>query len=399
MKKRGYEIMSINILDAMKLDTFKNFKLIAGHGGLENRVNSVGILDYEFLTEVEEQIYKGQFLKEQFVISSLLFAKDNPERIFTAVKNLIADGVSGLAIKNIYYHNLPQNILDLANSNSFPIFIFDNNVFFEDIITEVMDRVRRTENYELMEKKILSILNENINSSTIRELSLEINSNFKENYFVIYLKEIKYLSNERLLSLLNRMKFYRNIKNDASVLKYKNGIMIITSYDKFDNNDIKDMALEFISHTSLNIKDYFIGISNFHTNLEEMNKGMNEAIFAAETSRMLDKNTSFYKDIGMYKLLFPYFKEHWLKSFYDEIISPIKEYDDKYNTEMFNTAVKYIENDGVYKAAADSLFIHENTVRYRINKIKEILHKEKQEGSFYEELSVAIRLHKLYEKL
>lgn len=63
---------------------------------------------------------------------------------------------------------------------------------------------------------------------------------------------------------------------------------------------------------------------------------------------------------------------------------------------MFHTAVKYIENDGIKKTTADSLFIHENTVRYRINKIKEILGMKDLEGSFYEQLSAAIKLYKVY---
>lgn len=54
---------------------------------------------------------------------------------------------------------------------------------------------------------------------------------------------------------------------------------------------------------------------------------------------------------------------------------------------MFNTALKYIESDSVIKVTVDAFFIHENTVHYRINKIKEIFHMKDQEGEFYEHLS------------
>ncbi|SKC73249.1 PucR family transcriptional regulator ligand-binding domain-containing protein [Maledivibacter halophilus] len=91
--------MSITVLEAMKLDTFKNFRLIAGHRGFENKIERVGILDYEYDKRIEGQLYKGQFEKAQFVISSLLFAKDDASLIFDAVKCLLNDKVKGLSFK------------------------------------------------------------------------------------------------------------------------------------------------------------------------------------------------------------------------------------------------------------------------------------------------------------
>jgi hypothetical protein len=389
--------MSITVFEAMKLDTFKKFKLVAGHRGLENRISTVGILDYEFDAEKEEQFYKGQFLKEQFVISSLLFAKNNPDRIVTALRYLALDGVSGLAIKDIYYDNLPQEALDFANDNLIPIFIFDNSVFFEDIITEIMDRVRFEQNYELMESKIGFIIKNNVSRSVIKELSLEINNYFKDCSFVIYLKEKKYLSDDRIISVLNKLKFNRNIKNDTSILKYKGGILIISTYEHLDESKLKDTVYNLINLTGLNSYDHFIGVSNVHHSLEEIDKGINESIYAAEACEIAAETLYFYKDIGIYKILLPYAQETWLSNFYNEIISHLKRYDEKYHTEMFHTALKYIENDGVIKVTAEALFIHENTVRYRLNKIKEILDMKDQEGSFYEQLSAATKLYKIYE--
>jgi len=75
---------------------------------------------------------------------------------------------------------------------------------------------------------------------------------------------------------------------------------------------------------------------------------------------------------------------------------PVKNYDEKYNMELFDTAVKYIENDGKINETANALFLHKNTIRYRIKKIKELLNMEDYEGKFYEQLSIAIKLHKIY---
>ncbi len=195
---------------------------------------------------------------------------------------------------------------------------------------------------------------------------------------------------------MNKLKFNKNIKNDTSLLKYKGGILIISTYEQFEESNLKETVYNLISLIELSSSEYFIGISNQHHNLEEMNKGINESIFAAYVSSIAPVTLHFYRDIGIYKILLPYAQDSWLQNYYDEIILPIKKHDELYHTEMFQTAVKYIEKDGNMKATADSLFIHENTVRYRINKIKEVLHMKDLEGSFYEQLSIAVKLYKIY---
>jgi DNA-binding PucR family transcriptional regulator len=75
---------------------------------------------------------------------------------------------------------------------------------------------------------------------------------------------------------------------------------------------------------------------------------------------------------------------------------PIMQHDEKYNTELLTTAIKFVENDGNVPETAKSLFAHKNTIRYRLNKIKEILQIEGRELDFLEQLSVAVKLHKLY---
>lgn len=391
--------MSITVLEAMKLDIFKNFRLIAGYRGLENKIEKVGILDYEYDKKFDEQPYKGSFEKDQFVITSLLFAKDNQDIIIEAVRNLMNDGVSGLAIKNIYYNDLPPEVINLANDSSFPIFIFDKNgAYFEEIITDIMDRIRFVDSYELLETKIDILIKRNISKATVRELALEINSGFKECYFVAYCKEKRYVGNNKIIAVLDSVKHNRNIETHTSILKYRNGILVVSTHDKIDENSINKTVNTLIKSTGINISDYYIGISNLHYNLDELDKGINESIFALKTGEVTENYFEYYRDMGIYSIIMPYIGETWINDFYNRIVIPLKDYDEKYNTELFNTAVRYIENDGNLQVTAEELFLHKNTIRYRVNKIKELLNMEDKEGSFYEQLSIALKIHKLYNK-
>lgn len=383
--------MAFTVLEATKLASFKNFKLVAGHRGLDHLIETVGILDYEFINKIE-----GQFVKGEFVISSLLFAKDNPDFILGAVKSLIEDGVSGFAIKNIYYNDLPPEVINFANEKAFPIFIFDNTIFFEQIITELMDKIKSINNYEILEAKIDILINKNLNKFTVKELAFEINSSFKEHFFVIYLKEKKYIGSAKILEALECLKRSRKLDLHSTALQYRNGILVILTHEAQSQESSDSIVNTLVESMSIDSSEYFIGISNMHMHLNELDQGIKESIYAQKSGSYSVRSLNHFSEIGVYGILFPYIDDIWLHSFYNKIISPIKSYDEKYHTELLDTAVKYIDNDGRIDETANALFLHKNTIRYRINKIKELLNMEDREGSFYEQLSIAIKLYKIY---
>jgi hypothetical protein len=383
--------MAITVIEATKLDTFKNFKLISGISGLNNPVEKVGILDWEFFSRSEWLFNKGEF-----VLTSLLFAKDNPDFILEAVKELIKDGASGLAIKNIYYNELPVEVVDYSNKNSFPIFIFDNSVYFEDIITEVMDKIRFSENHEVLESKIDILIKKSLNKATVKELALEINSSFKESFFAIYCKSKRYIDSDSIISMLDSLKRRKKIDLHSTALKYRNGILIIFTEDKIQEKNFKSNVDYLISCVAIDVSEYYIGVSSLHSSLVELDQGIKESLFAQKTGEVSNETFNYFNDTGIYSILMPFVDEPWVHRFYNRIIQPIKSYDEKYNTELFDTAIKYIENDGKIIETANAFFLHKNTIRYRIGKIKELLNMEDCEGSFYEQLSIAVKLYKIY---
>lgn len=383
--------MAITVIEATKLDTFKNFKLISGISGLNNQVEKVGILDWEFFSRSEWLFNKGEF-----VLTSLLFAKDNPSFILEAVKELVKDGASGLAIKNIYYNELPVEVVDYSNKNSFPIFIFDNSVYFEDIITEVMDKIRFSENHEVLESKIDILIKKILNKATIKEIALEINSSFKESFFVLYCKSKRYIDSDSIITLLDSLKRRKKVDLHSTALKYRNGILIIFTEDKIQEKNFKSNVDYLISCVGIDVSEYYIGVSSLHSSLVELDQGIKESLFAQKTGEVSNETFNYFNDTGIYSILMPFVDEPWMHNFYNRIIHPIKSYDEKYNTELFDTAIKYIENDGKIIETANAFFLHKNTIRYRIGKIKELLNMEDCEGSFYEQLSIAVKLYKIY---
>ena len=76
-------------------------------------------------------------------------------------------------------------------------------------------------------------------------------------------------------------------------------------------------------------------------------------------------------------------------------LNPITHNPSDSSKELIKTAIAYIKCEGNPKLTADNLFIHENTVRYRMNKLREKLDPNANDFVFYENLSLAIKIHLL----
>ncbi len=81
-----------------------------------------------------------------------------------------------------------------------------------------------------------------------------------------------------------------------------------------------------------------------------------------------------------------------LLDFSKKIIEPIKKYDKENHSELYHTLESFIFHDGNYKKVAEDLFQHENTIRYRIKKIKAILNMENSNIKFIESTSIALKV-------
>lgn len=372
--------MFITIYEAFNLDYFKDFKLLAGKKGLTNKIVKVGILDHETNDMIEKS-----FKENEFVLSTLLIIKDNVEKLYNFVQKLINVNASGLAIKNIYFNEIPKEVIELADKNSFPIFLF-SEVYFEDIITGIADCIKEKNEINSLALKIDNILYSNLNKVLIKKIAYEINRDFKEKNVVIYCKR-KYFNNMEL-------DFKDDNSKNNKIILYKDGYLIINTFENINKNEIENIIIDKLSTLGFNTDEYYIGISSIYEKLDELNFSINESLYSFKNSTITNE-VSFFNKIGTNKILLPLIDNIWIKKYHDEMISPLIDYDRENDTELLKTAIKYFENNGDIKKTSSELFQHSNTIRYRIDKIFKILNKNNDIINFYEELSIGIRIHKI----
>jgi len=99
-----------------------------------------------------------------------------------------------------------------------------------------------------------------------------------------------------------------------------------------------------------------------------------EALLAANVGEAESTRVLAFEDTGAYRLLLPAMSEDpaELERFYSETVEPLVAYDEQYETELVTTVETYLENDGNVAATAQQLFTHRHTIRYRLERAREL---------------------------
>ncbi len=100
----------------------------------------------------------------------------------------------------------------------------------------------------------------------------------------------------------------------------------------------------------------------------------NEAHLAVNVGEAEGRPLLAFEDTGAYRLLLPAMSEDpaELERFYAETVQPLVEYDEQYETELVTTVEAYLDNDGNVAATAKQLFTHRHTVRYRLERVRDL---------------------------
>lgn len=383
--------MALTVKDIIQLEGLRNMKPIAGLGGLNRQVVTIGIADHEFASFADPS-ERDVFEPNSIVLTSLLFAKDEPEQILSAVEYFYQTSAAAFAYKVSVFDELPQEVMDFANDHDFPILKY-KDLFMDVIIFEVLEAVRAEDDNFFSEDNINQIVANNMTKTQVYALSKNISLKFKDYAMAIYIKDDtgKFQINlERYAKM-----FYLNgaLSQKSMVCKYKDGMFAILTA-KQNKKEIFNLILsELMDFLSLNDKNLHICKSKIHDPFEDLDQCIRESYYTYIASLAEEKNFDEYNDIGEYQILIPLADTRTMNDYMNSIIEPLKEKQD-----FLETIKQYTLNEGDIFNTAASLSCHHNTIRYRISKIKQFLFgKEMTDQVFYANVSLAMRLLLIHE--
>ncbi len=112
--------------------------------------------------------------------------------------------------------------------------------------------------------------------------------------------------------------------------------------------------------------------------------------------------TLAYQRLDVYRLLYPLRESEVLEEFYDQVLGPLERYDREHRAELIPTLEAFFACDGNLQRTAERLFLHRNSLAYRLRRIQEItgMDLRRWEDCFRLQLALKIRpiLRRFYER-
>ncbi|WNM32836.1 helix-turn-helix domain-containing protein [Streptomyces sp. Li-HN-5-11] len=158
-----------------------------------------------------------------------------------------------------------------------------------------------------------------------------------------------------------------------------------------------DHAVHAALAHELGTPDGAIGVSTRCDSPDGVPRCYQEALRALEVRQNSRQRsgTTFFDDLGLYRILGPGNDLRELEGFVREWLGRLIDYDAEHDTELVETLTRYFDCGGNYDDAAAALTVHRSTLRYRLQRIREISNRDLAEVDTRLNLQVATRVWKI----
>src|SRR5439155_1014471 len=117
-----------------------------------------------------------------------------------------------------------------------------------------------------------------------------------------------------------------------------------------------------------------VAVSRPATDPVDIHRAGAEAVLAANVAEADRTHFLAFEDTGSYRLLLGAMTDDpaELQRFHDETIAPLVAYDEQYETELVRTLESFLDEDGSVARTSERLFTHRHTIRYRLERVREL---------------------------
>ncbi|MCK8825710.1 PucR family transcriptional regulator ligand-binding domain-containing protein [Fuchsiella alkaliacetigena] len=186
-----------------------------------------------------------------------------------------------------------------------------------------------------------------------------------------------------------------------------NIIMLYSAQDFLEQGlakqEIKEKIEEFIRKLIKIIQRILtgkvvVGVGNYYQDIQKLQDSYEEARSVLKVVQDINfsKQVHFFEELGVYRLIYNLSPTE-IDSFLADTIQPLLEYDQQNNTDFINTLKEYFRCNGNLKKISEKLFLHYNSVLYRIKRIQEILNVNLNDHEKRLSLEMGLKLLDFYD--
>ena len=391
----------IYVRDLLKLDTFKDFELVSGESGLARGVSWPNVAQ---TVSIREWLVGGDV-----ILMSGVGLKITDE-FLTDIVIQAADGRAACIIILInpeHIASIPQAAIDEAVKRGLAVFAAPWETKLSRVIGSVSmivsnDRLEERKHSEFLDRLLSGEINHD--DSAYRQ-SMEKYGLLGEKAVAV----IDYKFDEKYLQTENQA--YHNDRVMRKMIslfeQYFGKINYLNQYNRqafiisADNTEEKDIVNTIRTIYNIFIKEsktvhVRIGIGEIAQGLEGLKKSYDQSRIARKTINK--SGVMFYKELGIYQLLFYIDDTSKIDDYVKEILNPLLIYDKKNNQNLIDTLREYLKCGQNVSQASQNLYIHRNTMIKRVEKIEELLGCSIKNAEVTNQLYNAVKIYDLFLK-
>ena len=375
--------MAITVAELLRLSLFKTARLISGKDGLARRVEQISVFDCPFTPEDANIISKGDAF-----ISGLYPFRENPHTLVEFVRFLYLTETSCLLVTDENIDLFTGDVLDVLSRIPYPIISFPKQYSYVKIMETVRSQIFQYNCGGSAEWALHTILNQNISGFDLREMIYQLNPSFESNIAVLsfFPKKTPLSGAASLDGLLKKQELFVFYQRHCMILASDSDKGLLASRVKYLKSSLP-------SHVS----DVYCGISPIYP-LYDIKLAILNANFLLTKSTITGSDFCTAEAFDSLDLLIAFRYDQAVQDYYKRLYNLIQTFDNDGNLELIKTIQTFILCKGSYKETAKSLSQHENTIRYRLNRLRGLLGMEDDVILFHETMSVFVKLHLLFSK-
>ena len=179
-------------------------------------------------------------------------------------------------------------------------------------------------------------------------------------------------------------------------------VVILVQPGKIDAREIIGLAgeLQAVIAEMLPEISVSVGIGRPHRQLIDLRQSYYEASYAIKIRKLKGEPRviASFDDLGSYGLLLGLQDTLSLEVFYDSVLGKLQEYDEQNSSDLVKSLACFLEANGHWGDAAEKLYVHRHTLRYRMKRVEEITGRDLNQSQDRMEFWLALKAKELIDQ-
>ena len=179
-------------------------------------------------------------------------------------------------------------------------------------------------------------------------------------------------------------------------------VVVLVQPGKMDAEEVIGLAGELQAVIAEMVPEVSVsvGIGRAHRQLIDLRQSYYEASYAIKIRRLKGEPgvIASFADLGSYGLLLGLQDTLSLEVFYDSVLGKLQEYDEQNSSDLVNSLACFLEANGHWGDAAEKLYVHRHTLRYRMKRVEEITGRDLDQSQDRMEFWLALKAKELIDQ-